>query len=221
MSISRIILRLYHRLSRRILDSLTVTLSEMDKADAPRDKSAPPIEELLDVALGQRTEEHQAELRRQVKHAVHTVAQQAAHLEVRAEEVARLESVIHEFKDASQREEIHLKSEIAALQGLAAELHGQVAELEVWRARALELEGSTLWRMMAPVRWVLHRIKLCLRAVLKVVRFIRRGLLFCRYHFAMGGWRGLSVAGRTAPKALTTPPGNGATDTRLAGIDRA
>jgi hypothetical protein len=140
------------------LDSLTVTLSEMDKADAPRDKSAPPIEELLDVALGQRTEEHQAELRRQVKHAVHTVAQQAAHLEVRAEEVARLESVIHEFKDASQREEIHLKSEIAALQG-------QVAELEVWRARALELEGSTLWRMMAPVRLVLHRIKLFLRAV--------------------------------------------------------
>ena len=177
------------------LDSLTVTLSEMDKADAPRDKSAPPIEELLDVALGQRTEEHQAELRRQVKHAVHTVAQQAAHLEVRAEEVARLESVIHEFKDASQREEIHLKSEIAALQGLAT-------ELEVWRARALELEGSTLWRMMAPVRWVLHRIKLCLRAVLKVVRFIRRGLLFCRYHFAMGGWRGLSVAAGRRLKRL-------------------
>jgi len=81
-------------------------------------------------------------------------------------------------------------------------LQGQVAELEVWRARALELEGSTLWRMMAPVRWVLHRIKLCLRAVLKVVRFIRRGLLFCRYHFAMGGWRGLSVAAGRRLKRL-------------------
>ncbi len=230
-------------LSRAIeadLEGLAVTLSEMDKADAPRGIPAPPIDELLDAALGQRTEEHQAELRRQVKHNIHTVAQQTAHLDARAEEVAHLESVIHEFKDASQREETHLRSEIAALHRQTQEQHRQMqeqhrqtqeqhrqmqkqhrqmkkqhrqmqkqhrqmqkqaAELGVWRARVLELESSTLWRMMSPVRWVLHQIKLCLRAVLNV-RFMRKGLLFCRYHFAMGGWRGLSVAAGRRLKRL-------------------
>ena len=65
------------------LEGLAVTLSEMDKADAPRGIPAPPLEELLDVALGQRTEEHQAELRRQVKHSAHTMAQQTADLRAR------------------------------------------------------------------------------------------------------------------------------------------
>ena len=191
------------------LDILAATLSEMDKADAPRGIPAPPIEELLDAALVQRTDEHEAELRRQVKHSFHTVAQQTAHLQVRAEQVAHLESVIHEVRDASQRDENHLKSEIAALQaakerdvkhlqGQIKHLQGHIARLaaesEVWVARVRELEGSTLWRMMAPVRWVLHRIKLCIRLVLKVLRFIRKVLLFCRYHFSMSGWRGLSVA---------------------------
>ena len=65
----------------------------------------------------------------------------------------------------------------------------------MWLARVRELEGSTLWRMMAPVRWVLHRIKPFLRpAAETLARFFRKVLLFCRYHFAMGGWRGMSVA---------------------------
>ena len=97
-------------------EGLAVTLREMDRVDAPADIPAPPIDELLDAALWQRTEEHQAELRRQVKHSALTLAQQEAHLQARAEEVAHLESVIHEFSDASRREEAHLKSEIAALQ---------------------------------------------------------------------------------------------------------
>ena len=197
-------------------EGLVGTLREIDKADAPRGIPAPPLEELLDAALVQRTEEHQAEVRRQVKHSAHTIAQQTAHLRARAEEVAHLESVIHEVRDASQREERHLKSEIAALQASkerdVQHLQGQVTGLtadrdslqialgqsmddaEVWQARVRELEGSTLWRIMAPVRWGLHRIKPFLRPALKILRFIRKALLFCRYHFAMGGWRGLSFA---------------------------
>ena len=235
------------------LESLAVTLSEMDKADAPGGIPAPPIEKLLDAALVQRTDEHQAELRRQVKHTLHTVAQQSAHLEVRAEEVAHLESVIHEFKDASQREEAHLKSEIVALQlskerdvehlqeqiagfttdtdRLRTELEQSMsdarqyaaeaeqfraeaeqfraeaeqfrAEAEYWQVRARRLESSTLWLAMTPVRWLLHRNKLLFyRPILKVMRFIKKGLLFCRYHFAMGGWRGLGIAAGRRLKRL-------------------
>ena len=55
---------------------------------------------------------------------------------------------------------------------------------------------------MAPVRWGLHRIKPFLRPALKILRFIRKALLFCRYHFAMGGWRGLSVAAGRRLKRL-------------------
>ena len=212
-------------------EGLVGTLREVDKADAPRGIPAPPLEELLDAALVQRTEEHQAEVRRQVKHSAHTISQQTAHLRARAEEVAHLESVIHEVRDASQREESHLKSEIAALQASkerdVQHLQGQVtgltadrdslqialgqsmddatrfrADAEVWQARVRELEGSTLWRIMAPVRWVLHRIKPFLRPALKILRFIRKALLFCRYHFAMGGWRGLSVAAGRRLKRL-------------------
>mgnify|MGYP007000170523 len=102
---------------------------------APRGVPAPPIEELLDAALVQRTDEHQTELRRQVKRSFHTLAQQKAHLQVRAEEAAHLESVIHEQRDASQREENHLKSEIAALQASkehdVQHLQEQVARLAV------------------------------------------------------------------------------------------
>ena len=220
------------------LEGLAGTLSEMDKADAPRGIPAPPIDELLDAALGQRTEEHQAELRRQVKHSAHTVAQQTDHLRAKGEEVAHLESVINEVREASQREENHLKSEIAALQASkerdVQHLQGQVARLtadrdslqtalgqsmddarqfaaeaeqfkaeaEMWLARVRELEGSTLWRMMAPVRWVLHRIKPLLRPMLRLARFFRKVLLFCRYHFAMGGWRGLGVAAGRRLKRL-------------------
>ncbi|GIR70761.1 MAG: hypothetical protein CM15mP74_20120 [Halieaceae bacterium] len=57
----------------------------------------------------------------------------------------------------------------------------------MWLARVRELEGSTLWRMMAPVRWVLHRIKPLLRPMLRLARFFRKVLLFFSYHFAMGG----------------------------------
>ena len=115
-------------------EGLTVILREMDRVDAPADIPAPPIDELLDAALWQRTEEHQAELRRQVKHSALTLAQQVAHLQATAEEVAHLESVIHEFSDASRREEAHLKSEIAALQ-LSKErdvqhLQGEVQHLQ-------------------------------------------------------------------------------------------
>ena len=220
------------------LEGLAGTLSEMDKADAPRGIPAPPIDELLDAALGQRTEEHQAELRRQVRHSAHIVAQQTAHLRAKDEEVAHLESVIHEVREASEREENHLKSEIAALQASkerdVQHLQGQVtgltadrdslqtalgqsidearqsaaeaehfrAEAEMWLARVRELEGSTLWRMMAPVRWVLHPIKPLLRPMLRLARFLRKVLLFCRYHFAMGGWRGLGIAAGRRLKRL-------------------
>ena len=41
----------------------------------------------------------------------------------------------------------------------AAEADSEAEAAEIWLAgRVRELEGSTLWRMMAPVRWVLHRI---------------------------------------------------------------
>ena len=225
-------------------EGLTVILREMDRVDAPADIPAPPIDELLDAALWQRTEEHQAELRRQVQHGAHTLAQQEAHLHARAEEVAHLESVISEVSEASRREEAHLKSEIAALQlskerdvqhlqekvaeinaerdGLGDQLKRAVLEVQqfkahadqfkaeadqfkadadqfkadaaVWMARALELESSTLWRMMSPLRWVLHRIKPLVRPTLRVLRFARKGMQWCRYHFAMGGWSGLRVA---------------------------
>ena len=211
-------------------EGLAVTLREMDRVDAPADIPAPPIDELLDAALWQRTEEHQAELRRQVKHSALTLAQQEAHLQARAEEVAHLESVIHEFSDASRREEAHLKSEIAALQlskerdvqhlqedvqhlqekvaelnaerdGLGDQLTRAVVDAQqfkvdaaVWMARALELESSTLWRMMSPLRWVLHRAKPLIRPMLRVLRFAMKGVHWCRYHFAMGGWSGLRVA---------------------------
>ena len=163
-------------------------------------------------------------------------------------DVAHLESVIREVRDASQREENHLKSEIAALQASKERdvqyLRGQVtgltadrdslqtalgqsmdearqfaAESEAWLARVRELEGSTLWRMMSPVRWVLHHIKPLLRPMLRMARFFRKVLLFCRYHFAMGGWRGLSVAVVRRFKRLQHRPAWSARP-RLAGIDR-
>ena len=73
----------------------------MDKADAPRGIPAPPIEELLDAALV-RALMSTGEPRRQVKQAS-TLWQRDSSLQVRAEQVAHLESVIHEVRDASQR----------------------------------------------------------------------------------------------------------------------
>ena len=173
------------------LDKVKAALSVIAGLDRPSSPSLPTLEALLDAALDQRLIQAQYALRNHTLNAQAILREREQHLEIRASEVSHLKGTIEDLQAAFTREENHLKSEISALQ--ASKEH-DVQHLKAWQARVRELEGSTLWRMMAPVRWMLHRIKLCLRPGLKVVRLIRKGLLFCRYHFAMGGWRGLSVA---------------------------
>ncbi len=170
-------------------------------------------------ALRNHTLNAQAILREREQH-LEIRASEVSHLKGTIEELQdaftreenHLKSEITALQASKERDVQHLQGQVAGLTAdrdslqtaleqsmddarqFAANAEQFQAESEVWLARVQELEGSTLWRMMAPVRWVLHRIKPFLRPILKVVRYVRKSLLFCRYHFAMGGWRGLTVA---------------------------
>jgi len=191
------------------IERLAAALAEIDKTDNPASRAAPPLEELLNAALDQHSSEAKAELRRHVMHTAHSLAQREEHLAVRADEVQHLEHVITDFKVAAEREETHLKAEIAALQASKEADVGHLMQvLEETRQhcdqlveqqsqllnRVVELETSTIWLATAPLRGVLHPLKRLFWFLPDFRHWVRKVLVFVRYHYAMGGWEGLRIA---------------------------
>ena len=81
---------------------------------------------------------------------------------------------------------------------LLAEREQLITERNVLADRVLEIESSTLWRLMTPIRWSLHLVKLGIKRGMQLVMpplmFIRKAYLFTRYHYSMGGVTGLKTA---------------------------
>ncbi len=198
------------------LDRLAKVLAEIDKTDNPAIRQAPPLGELLHGALDQHNAEAKAELRRHVMYTAHTLSQREEHLAVRADEVQQLETVIVEFKSATAQEEAHLKAEIAALQAskeadvghlttvieeerqhhghLVDQVEALIDEKQQLLFRVVELETSTFWLATAPLRWLLHPIKRLFWFMPDIRRWVRKALVFVRYHHALGGWGGVRTA---------------------------
>jgi O-antigen biosynthesis protein len=209
-----------------VFERLLEVLTRLAEVEKPLAAPLPPIEELLNAALEQRHAEAQAALRHHTLDTHAILQEREAHLHVRAEEVEHLTQTIHGLHEAHAREEHHLKSEIASLQeaNAADVLHlkeivdalqaeqGEIskaldrsfierdqilAERNVFAERVLELETSTLWRLMTPLRWTLHGVKLGIERMRPLAVFSRKVYVFSRYHYSTGGWRGLrSAAGR-------------------------
>lgn len=112
--------------------------------------------------------------------------------------VSALEETIGELKQLADTRE----HEIAAL---AAERGRLNDERKALAQRIAELENSTFWRMTYLPRQLAHQMKRLIRAVIARVAFLRRLLVFIRYHYAIGGMRGLLASVRRRTAALFTP----------------
>ena len=199
-------------------ERLLAVLARVAEVEKPLAAPLPPVEELLNAALDQRHAEAQAALRHHTLNTHAILQEREAHLTIRAREVQHLIDTVEELQQVHAREEEHLKAEIAGLQKanaadvehlksvvaglqaeqevIRAELANAITDRNVFASRVVELETSTLWRMMAPVRWVLHRVKIGIKLAAPIAKLMRKIYVFSRYHYSMGGWTGLSGAVR-------------------------
>ena len=202
---------------------LLTVLSALADLEKPLAAPLPPLGELLNAALEQLNPEAQAALRRHTHDSHAILEERERHLEIRAAEVRDLTQTIVDLKRSNDREETHLKDQIERLQTanavevehlhdvvqtleaarfdiaiqrdeIAIQLEGAIADRERLAARVEELENSTLWRLLTPVRWGLHQIKMGGRGALPLLKFCKKAFVFSRYHYSMGGWGGLQAA---------------------------
>ena len=200
------------------LDKIKAALIGIADLARPAPLPLPPLETLLDAALDQRLSQAQNALRNYTLNAQAILQEREQHLEIRASEVSHLKGTIEDLQDAFSREQNHLKSEITALQASKEhDLERQAAELEVWRARVLELEGSTSWRLTAPLRWSVDTARHIIARLKRGAEWCRRALVFVRYHYGHGGMPALRGAvGRRFTQRQTPRRNNAASS---AGVD--
>ena len=164
--------------------------------------------------------------------------------EVKKREPARrshLKSEIAALQLSKERDVEHLQEQVSLLTAdrdslrtaleqsmdnasqFAVEAEQLKAKVEFWQTRSRQLEGSTLWRMMTPVRWVLHRIKLLFyRPSVETLALHQKGVAVLSLPFCDGGVERIGRRRRAAPQALATPSGCWSDrQYRIAGIDRA
>ena len=160
-------------------------------------------------AILQEREAHLTIRAKEVEHLIDTVEELQ---KVHAREEEHLKDEIAALQKANAADVEHLKSVVAGLQAeqeamkadldrsaayqdeLLAERDQILIDRNVLADRVYEMESSTLWRLMTPVRWVLHRVKIGIKQTAPIANLMRKIYVFSRYHYSMGGWTGLSGA---------------------------
>jgi O-antigen biosynthesis protein len=145
--------------------------------------------ELPEVAgLPQRVREQQQSIHQQARtleQRQRVIDQKQRELAVRTAQVAELNRNLQEFSRGHRRHVDHLEAKISGLQG-----------------RIDELEGSTAWRLTAPLRGAVHQA----RRGVALGRALPRAMPFVRRVVAAQGWRALMPELRRRLGAAASSP---------------
>lgn len=174
---------------------LAAALGALPDAIPPKTVERMPIEQLLELALDCGQASALLHLRQRC---VAEERQFIKLLEQRERDAAELrhhKDVIQKLKKAHERHvgelEARIREQLEVLDQRDVELQ-QVSKY----ARRLANQFDRLERGLKPLRPVIRAGRRVIGAVLRRAKLLRRLLVFARYHYAIGGWRGLLASAR-------------------------
>ena len=180
-----------------VLDTESREALPADDAQPDRDMAA-----LISAALDCKQRESREQLVRKALENARDVENLKAALAAERKEVAHLKALVPDLQQRHQSELAELRDLVETEQLESKHLRQTI---ETLKKRIDELDNSTFWRMTYLPRQAAHWMKTLMKAIIARVAWLRRLLVFVRYHYAIGGLRGLLASLRRRTAALFTP----------------